>query len=108
MVLRLPSNYVEVESDEMEYIDGGGWLFELTLGVAGSILGGLISQAFGINVSKGCALRAIKALGGWAYNTFLADVTLMEAAPYIGLSILCGVVLVTGYFIIRNGNNYPH
>lgn len=38
MSLNLPSNYVDIESDEMEYIDGGGFFDESITGMGTLLL----------------------------------------------------------------------
>lgn len=54
MALRLPSSYVEVERDEMEYLDGGGGAF---VQIAAVILAGVI-------VASAIALATIYLSGG--------------------------------------------
>ncbi|MBP3729216.1 MAG: hypothetical protein J6H18_02990 [Lachnospiraceae bacterium] len=38
--LVMPQNFALVTDDEKEYIDGGGWLYDLAMG----ILGGLVAN----------------------------------------------------------------
>jgi hypothetical protein len=104
MVLRLPSSYVEIERDEMEYVDGGrlGWLLE---GAAGSILGTLIMQAFGIELAKGCAFRAVVAMGGWVYSTFVSSGALAFIAPYAAVIGMAAIVTVVGCYIVDHNMN---
>jgi len=105
MVLRLPSSYVCVESDEMEYIDGGGlgWLLE---GAAGSILGALVMQAFDIKIPTGCALKAVTAMGGWVYSTFIANGALAIIAPYACIIGMAAIVTAVGCYIVKHNMNY--
>jgi hypothetical protein len=52
MTLRLPMNYVEVERDEMEYIDGGWGLDIMPDGVFGALIDVAIGGIAGAGVSS--------------------------------------------------------
>jgi hypothetical protein len=60
--LVMPRNFVAVEDDEMEYIDGGlsaqDTILSLLIGVVGSIIGG--------KLAKYCTLAVAKSALAWA------------------------------------------
>lgn len=65
--LQLPNNYVEIDRDEMEYVDGGAsWVQNFLVSTLATVVGGLICHA----VTTGMVKTALVALGGWVANTF--------------------------------------
>jgi len=88
--LVLPKNYVSIEKDEMEYIDGGGWLADK----ATDLLVGLIGCAlweYRATITKSVIIGAIKGLG-YVTTAIKAAAGWVIANPVIALAILAGVV----------------
>ena len=69
MVLRMPSSYVDVESDEMEYIDGGGAFYSSVYGLGGLLLTmGALAWSVGSfhGINKMASNGLLMAIGGAA------------------------------------------
>ncbi|MDY2632284.1 class IIb bacteriocin, lactobin A/cerein 7B family [Clostridium sp.] len=92
--LQLPNNYVEIDRDEMEYVDGG----EITIAAAIAMIGGLIAAGYGtINIGKEC--------GTYVYNNGGARNGSMMKTFKIAGGIVGGVIF-GGLFAIGLDNGW--
>ncbi|SUY48067.1 Uncharacterised protein [Clostridium putrefaciens] len=97
--LQLPNNYVEIEREEMEYVDGGaGFLYDVAVSTLGSICAaGAI--AAGIKIYPYMVTAAIAAYS-WVGSAVTAAATIIVANPVASAAILAGCAgVVTGYII---------
>jgi hypothetical protein len=76
MTLRLPMNYVEVERDEMEYIDGGAW-----------------SSYRGLNAVRELSVMIANTLGWGRTTVGLCQAALASAATGIGVLLSIGLAM---------------
>jgi hypothetical protein len=92
--LVMPQNYVSLDNDEMEYMDGGTRVFTLSYEQIAVICGGiLLGAAEAGPVAMGAAITAVaSALGGPAGT--VAGI-IASAIGVVGLSSLCYLVLQT-------------
>lgn len=100
MTLRLPSSYVEVEMDEMEYVDGGNFFYD----VAVSTLGTLCSAALvgtGIKVYPYMVLGAIAAYS-WMGTAVASAAAVWAINPPASAALLAGCTGVAASYIIKH------
>ena len=94
--LQLPNNYVEIDRDEMEYVDGGQWNSVANVGRALDIViwaGGVVTGIVGIVGSVREILRRnARGLVVQATKPLLAKVGL-SAAGFAASSIVSGLLL---------------
>lgn len=90
MVLRLPSSYVDVESDEMEYVDGGGYV-TFRIGSGSLIIGAL--AAVGTALTYGKAVAVLAGLG-------ITVATAIELGTAGTGTLIAGAFLITWSGII--------
>lgn len=96
MTLKLPNNYVDIERDEMEYVDGGAWNSVKNIGRGIDMLlwaGGVVLGIVGIVGSvREILKRNAKGLVVQATSTLLRKVGL-SAAGFLSSSIVSGLAL---------------
>ena len=94
--LAMPTSYVDIDSDEMEYVDGGAWNSVSNIGNAIDIaiwIGGIISGTIGIYGSvKEILRRNARGLVVQSTKMLLKNVGL-SAAGFLASSIVSGLEL---------------
>jgi len=98
--LVMPNSYAVVNEEEMEYIDGGGWLYDAAI----SILGGLVACAlweYRASVVKGMVAGVVAAYN-WVAGVVSSAAAWAVANPAIAAGILGGVVgFVAGVIVAK-------
>ncbi|MBU3160890.1 hypothetical protein KPL37_14180 [Clostridium frigoris] len=94
MTLRLPSSYVDVESDEMEYIDGG-YSLDKTKSMLYGAIGFGVSKLASQSIS-GTMIKAVMATAGgevlFAFDTaVLAAISSPWTIPVLGAGLVAGI-----------------
>lgn len=98
MTLRLPSSYVEVERDEMEYVDGGNFFYDLAVSTLGTLCSAALIGA-GVKVAPYMITAAIAAYS-WVGTAVTAAAAIIVANPIAATAILAGCTgVVVGYII---------
>ncbi len=96
MALQLPSSFVDVEREEMEYIDGGNALYDLAVCVLGGAVWQLIySEAVHRGITYAMVRGFIASVGGEIGEALCAAAADMWNA--FGYAILAGTVAYTAY-----------
>ncbi len=94
--LQLPSNFVDVDREEMEYVDGGAWNSVENIGRALDVaiwVGGVVTGVIGIAGSvREILKRNAKGLVVQATSSLLKKVGL-SAAGWVASSIVSGLLL---------------
>ena len=93
--LELPSNFVDMNANEMEYIDGGMSGTDFALGVLAGIVGNVISKY----VTVAMVRTALTALGGWVANTFYSVAVWAAFNPVAAGAVLVGIASAVGGYI---------
>ncbi|ADL50514.1 hypothetical protein [Clostridium cellulovorans] len=105
--LQLPNSYADVDSDEMEYIDGGS-AREWAIGIACSLIANAIWAIGEKAVSTGMVRTALTACAGAAGSVWagIGSATAFMwnppvAAAIIGGTVAVGVGVVLAYYHLR-------
>ena len=101
--LALPTSYVDVDNEEMEYIDGGFSWNDAKYAVYGA-MGYLVGQIVGHAVNTSLVGAAIRAAGGWLAS---AIDTAIIAAYCHPVAALASVAAIGGgaYLVYKIGKN---
>ncbi len=107
MALQLPSSFVDVERDEMEYVDGGN-AYEWAVGIACSLIANAVTAIVKRVVTQAMVDAALTACSGAASAVWAG---ISSAAAFIwntpvALAIVAGTVgvgagIVIGYYGFR-------
>jgi len=73
MTLELPQNFVELDQDEMMYLDGGAWNSVRNVGIAIDVVIGIFT--FGKSVKSGVALRGLLNSSSLMTNVIRTEIT---------------------------------
>ena len=90
--LQLPNSYVEIDRDEMEYVDGGGWAET----IVGSIIAGAVLKILGVFITDAMIKSAAISLGGWVLNTFYTACYVATINPW-ATGVALSIAAVIGY-----------
>ena len=93
--LQLPSSFVDMKADEMEYIDGGMSGTDFALGVLATVVG----NAIGRYVTLTMVRTALTALGGWVANTFYSVAVWAAFNPVAAGAVLVGIASAVGGYV---------
>ena len=108
--LVMPKNFAVVNEEEMEYVEGGGWLYDLAIGFLGSLVYDIVKWGAGKSAVKAVAKSAVKAAVkgvaaayGWVSSLVSSAAAWAVANPTICISILVGcTAFVAGIVIGMN------
>ena len=92
MTMKLPQTYVDVEKEEMQYLDGGwGWNDAKNLVIAA--IAGAVTAIVGKSVSASLVGLAIQQAGWWLTAAINAWITFAVANPGAALVIGSAVIM---------------
>ena len=100
MALRLPNSYVDVKRDEMEYVDGGNFIYDLTISTLGTLISAAV-VATGIKVKPYMVIAAVGAYS-WMGTTVASAAAVMAVNPVASAALLAGCTGVAANYIIRH------
>lgn len=89
--LVMPKSFAIVAEDEMEYVDGGGWLYDLAIGVLGGLVFDIVKWTVKKVVEKGLITTAVKGVVsayGWVKAAVISAGQWVLANPGICIAIL--------------------
>lgn len=99
--LQLPTSYVDIDTDEMEYIDGGiSWsgAKNVLYGALGYFIGKIVGHA----ISKSLVGAAIKAAGGWLAGVIDTAIIAVYVHPWLAAGSIAAIG-GCGYAVYRVG-----
>ena len=99
--LVMPQNFSVVTADEMEYVDGGGWLFDLAVNILGKLVYKAISMyGYDEKIVK-AAVGVVVSSYAWVSAAVTAASAWVIANPVVAFAALSGLATVITVLVLN-------